>query len=76
MAQSLVKDEAFNACDGWMKVPYKMETEYLGWVIQKTAKASIPHPLAWLSNLLMPTALVILDEERVFVPQLQMEWLT
>lgn len=53
MAQSLVKDEAFDAGDRWIKAPYKWRLTVLEAVIQKTAKASILHPPAQLPKPLL-----------------------
>lgn len=44
MAESLVKDKTFKVGDGWMKFLYKMETDSLGAVIQRTARTGICTP--------------------------------
>lgn len=44
MAQSRAKDEAFDAGDGWVKVPYKWRLTILDAVIQKIP-ARLPNPL-------------------------------
>lgn len=44
MAQSPVKDEAFNVGNGWMKVPYKMETDSLRGTHAEDCQGKHPAP--------------------------------
>lgn len=73
MAQSLVKDEAFNAGNRWMKVPYKMESDSLGGSHAEDCQGKHLAPTCPTAQ--PPSALNLghLDQEREFVPQPQME---
>lgn len=69
MAESLVENEPFNAGNGWMKVPYKMETDSLGGSHPEDCQGKQPAPTS-------PTPLCpqpwYLDQEMESVPQPQM----
>lgn len=44
MAESLVENKTFNAGNGWMKVPYKMETDSLGGSHPEDCQGKHPAP--------------------------------
>lgn len=73
MAQRLVQDEAFNTGDGWMKFPYKMETDCLGVSHPENCQGKHPAPTCLTAHPPFALNLGHLDQERESVPQPQME---
>lgn len=72
MAQSLVKDEVFIAGNGWIKVPYKTETDNLGGSHAEDCQGKHPAPTCLTAQPSFALSLGHLDQEREFVPQSQM----